>query len=318
VRGGDTLWDISEAYLGTPWVWPSVWQDNGEIENPHLIHPGDRIWITANQMRPVSHQEAQELVNGSPGEGLPASLDETPGITDEMAAPPRVYPVSTIDSTGLVTHSQVEGAASIIDSPAERVWLGDADPVFIGLGANQVEAGDQFTIFRTAQRVLHPESGEVYGYHVEVLGWLEVTKVEEESTVAEIRLSYAEIRRGDRILPREKMRKEIEVRSGAPLVNGQILHLPDRRTNIGSADVVFLDRGRFDGLDVGVPLEVFRPGREAPEVTRDETLQTPDWVVAKLLVVSAQEESATALVTHATTELERGDRFRTSRDGSLN
>jgi hypothetical protein len=53
-------------------------------------------------------------------------------------------------------------------------------------------------------------------------------------------------------------------------------------------------------------------------VTRDETLQTPDWVVAKLLVVSAQEESATALVTHATTELERGDRFRTSRDGSLN
>ncbi|HET6305202.1 MAG TPA: LysM peptidoglycan-binding domain-containing protein, partial [Myxococcota bacterium] len=43
---GDTLWDISEAYLATPWVWPSIWQDNGEIENPHRIYPGDRIWIT--------------------------------------------------------------------------------------------------------------------------------------------------------------------------------------------------------------------------------------------------------------------------------
>ncbi|MDJ0790209.1 MAG: LysM domain-containing protein, partial [Myxococcota bacterium] len=29
VVGGDTLWDISNAYLGTPWVWPSIWNDNG-------------------------------------------------------------------------------------------------------------------------------------------------------------------------------------------------------------------------------------------------------------------------------------------------
>ena len=44
---GDTLWDISEAYLGTPWVWPPIWKDNGEdIANPHRIYPGDRIWIT--------------------------------------------------------------------------------------------------------------------------------------------------------------------------------------------------------------------------------------------------------------------------------
>jgi nucleoid-associated protein YgaU len=46
VRAGDTLWDISDAYLGTPWVWPSIWQDNtAEVENPHLIFP-DRIWIS--------------------------------------------------------------------------------------------------------------------------------------------------------------------------------------------------------------------------------------------------------------------------------
>ena len=40
---GDTLWDISNAYLGTPWVWPSIWNDNGEIENPHRIYPGDGV-----------------------------------------------------------------------------------------------------------------------------------------------------------------------------------------------------------------------------------------------------------------------------------
>ena len=58
VARADTLWDISELYLGTAWVWPSIWQDNQRIENPHLIFPGDRIWISAYEMRRVSETEA--------------------------------------------------------------------------------------------------------------------------------------------------------------------------------------------------------------------------------------------------------------------
>ena len=60
---GDTLWDISDAYLGTPWVWPSIWQDNQDIENPHLIYPGDLIWITPWEMRKAvsyTHLRAHE------------------------------------------------------------------------------------------------------------------------------------------------------------------------------------------------------------------------------------------------------------------
>ena len=44
VTRGDTLWDVSAAYLGTPWVWPSVWIDNHDIANPHLI----RLFECAN------------------------------------------------------------------------------------------------------------------------------------------------------------------------------------------------------------------------------------------------------------------------------
>ncbi len=62
VTRGDTLWDVSAAYLGTPWVWPSVWIDNHDIANPHMIHPGDRIWITANEMRVVSDDEADAFL----------------------------------------------------------------------------------------------------------------------------------------------------------------------------------------------------------------------------------------------------------------
>ena len=74
VAQGDTLWDISEAYLGTPWVWPSVWRENEDIANPHLIVPDDRIWISSTEMRRITKREADELLaNGPPDSEAPAS-----------------------------------------------------------------------------------------------------------------------------------------------------------------------------------------------------------------------------------------------------
>ena len=43
VEDGDTLWDICEAVLGRPELWPRVWSMNPEITNPHWIYPGDII-----------------------------------------------------------------------------------------------------------------------------------------------------------------------------------------------------------------------------------------------------------------------------------
>jgi hypothetical protein len=81
---------------------------------------------------------------------------------------------------------------------------------------------------------------------------------------------------------------------------------------MGTVDYVYLNRGELDGLEVGSPLEVYRSSWVADEPARNTKVEVPDRVIAELLVVRAQPETAVAMITHTETELEMGDRFRGS------
>lgn len=310
VVSGDTLWDISEAYLGTAWVWPSIWRENGEIVNPHRIYPGDTIWIARHEMRVLRADEvatlwkrAGEAASGSPlenrrnGDGAPGTL---------LGVPPN-------GGVGFVSEDELVAASSIVGSPEERIWLADPDRVFIGLGKDVVEKGDRFTIFRDPIAVADLESRKTIGYHVLVVGWLEVTEPASSSSVAEIRSSSSEIARGDRLMLRRDPLTRVMIRDHpGPALAGQIVFTPEMRSVMGTRDTVYLNRGKAHGLDSGVRVEIFDGGSTARDRVRSAPVRTPDHVVAELVVIRAWSESSAAIVTHTRRELEVGDHFRTA------
>jgi hypothetical protein len=308
VASGDTLWDISDAYLGTPWVWPSIWAENTGVDNPHLIRPGDKLWISPSEIRRVSDAEAGALMGGAPGA---ASLDESgDGLPEGATRRPPTYRVAHRDGIGLVSEEELEGASSLVDALTDRTWLGTMDRVHISTVGQDVEPGDQLVLFRARERVYDPSSGRAVGWQVNVLGWVEVKEAHGDVALAEVRMAYSEIRIGDRLLPRERLPIEIELRPTPPGIDGQIVALSDARTTDGTLDTVFLDRGAEDGLEVGSTLQIYRPMDRVRDPISGERVQLPPRVVGSLVVVSALPHSASAVVAEAVTELTAGDRFR--------
>jgi hypothetical protein len=301
---GDTLWDISEAYLGSPFSWPSVWKNNPEVRNPHRIYPGDKIWISATEMRPITAQEASSF---TPSTSAPLGGD---AMTKAVGA----FPVPHMERIGFVSLEELETAGSVLGTPEGEKWLAAHRRAYVSLGEGQAQAGDRYTVVRENERVKDPETGDTIGVHVEKLGWLEITKVGPEASEALVRVSTAEMQPGDRLIPRIEPALEVPVRIGGGAPEGQIALVPDARTITAQRDVLFLNRGSDAGVDVGTTLEVYRPGDVVKDAQTKQRHTLPDEVVANLIVVSARPESAVAIVTHATTELARGDHFRGAAD----
>ena len=340
VSRGDTLWDLSAAYLGTPWVWPSVWTDNDDIANPHLIVPGDMIWITANEMRVVTDAEAESFLSPvelpaapTPTGGMLGATSEVPplaaleGMEDDpstldafpMAIPGqdptsmaagRQVTVARRDSMGFVSADDLAGASTVVDSPSERTFLSFGDQVYLGLGEGDVEVGDQFTAIGAVEEVRDIETNRLLGHHVENYGWIEIIELTGDTSIGEIRQSFSEMLRGVQVVPREILSRRVTVRATPDAIEGQVSFMPSDRTLMADGGYVYLNRGEFHGVEVGSELEVFESGQVLNERERRVDVRTPDKGIATLVVVKVKPESSVAFVLSADREIAVGDYVR--------
>jgi hypothetical protein len=209
-----------------------------------------------------------------------------------------------------VTADDLAGASNIVDSPVERMSLAAGDPVVLGLGEGDVEIGDQFTIFQLFEEIRDVETNRILGHHVEILGWLEVRELTGDTSIAEVRTSYDEFRRGARVMPREVVSRHVTMRITPDVIEGKVVYLPSDASVAGDGGYVYLNRGEFHGVEIGSELEVFVPGKIMNERSRRVDVQTPDHSVAKLVVVTVTPDTSVAFILSSTREIEIGDDVR--------
>ncbi len=331
VQKGDTLWGISQAYLGTPWIWPSVWKENeAEIANPHLIFPGDLIWISEGMMRKLTPEEAARLAAAGlePGEAPAAPAPEPPPQEARQIAPPPgeedpfasldaaevtddfKLSIPTLQGISFVTDDQLKASGALMGNHEENYWTVQGQRSIVSVGEGQAHVGDAFTVFRVRRPLRHPDTNELLGYFVQVLGKAEITQLLPETSWVKITESWAEMQPGDRVVPFVEEPDAItEVRVGQP-VRGEIVAFEPYRLRVGDRDFVVLDQGTKSGVVPGRRLQVFRAGRPVRDPLTSQEMMVPDDIVGELFVVKSGEKTSLALVTRSERELIVGDSFR--------
>ncbi|ERS91966.1 LysM peptidoglycan-binding domain-containing protein [Halomonas sp. PBN3] len=303
VLRGDTLWEISGRFLHHPWQWPEVWQVNPQIENPHLIYPGDVIYLydcggrpclglergqgqarLSPEMRTIPHREAIEPI---PLEAIRHFLREHRVVEDPEA---------------------LDELAYVVGGDDRRLMSGVGDRLY---ARGEVPGGGRVAFYRVGERFLDPASGELLGLELESVGQARRERQEEEIAVLEVTASRQEVRNGDIVLPLEDRALVTQFVPRAPEreVEGSILAVPGGVQFIGRLQVVALDRGRRDGLEAGHVLMVEQRGELVSDPRTGEQLRLPGEGAGLVMVFRPYEKMSYGLVMKASRTLSVGDRI---------
>lgn len=297
IQKGDTLWDLSEHFFDSPWVWPDLWKKNAQIHNPHWIYPGKRIRIY--------DRKAIEQVQKTPPPG--AAKTET----SQVEARPATYYYPAIDAVGFVRKRPLPASGSIFKITTDKEMAGERDLVYVRpKGSRKFKTGDRFTVFRTVS-LCDPETENPAGIQHRIVGLLEIGRVEPRFCAATVVKSFLQIERGDLLTPYTAKPTEIPLRKSEPGFKGKIIASEKRTMLIGTNDLVFIDKGRKNGVEPGQFYSIFH--RETGMLDKDENQALPLTPIdtGKILILHVEEDTATALVTSANESIESGAALRT-------
>ena len=270
VQKGDTLWDIAGRFLTQPWQWPEIWDSNPQIENPHLIYPGNVVALEFKDGKPslsIAQVDASEATPGTPVASVDVSrrnVKLSPAIC-ESAHVDAIQPIPLdaiqqfLTRPRVVTDRELGQSGYVVGSLDEGLAFGRGHRIYVR-GLNQPST-NKYSIFRKGPVYLDPDTGEVLGYEAEHVGDGLIERLGDPATV-HIVTSNKEILKGDRLLP--EMRDEIpEFVPHAPPadIDGKIISVIDGVSQIGQHQVVVLNRGGSDGLEPGHVLAIYQEGK---------------------------------------------------------
>lgn len=306
---GDTLWDISELFLKSPWLWPEIWYVNPQIANPHLIYPGDELELVYVNGRPqLRLNRGDRRVKLSPGIRSMPWDGAIPTIPIDAIAPFLSRPYVLDDGEG-------EAAPYLVQFADEHI-LGGAGQRGFARHTN-AESGANFHVVRPGDAYKDGDTGEVLGYEALYVGAVEVTRPGEndEPDTVFFTNSQREAVIGDRLLELDEERPWTNFTPNRPAdeVDGSIISVLDGVSQIGQYNVVVIDRGASNGLIPGHVLRIEQRGKIIRDVVTPDsrdTLKLPNEFAGRLMVFRTFDRVSFALVMDAVRPIHLLDRVR--------
>ncbi len=316
---GDTLWDISGKFLKYPWHWPEIWSVNPQIENPHLIYPGDLLWLADCDGKPCIR-----LTRGPRSGRLSPEMREI-----ELDAAITTIPLSAIgpflSRPRVVGEEVLDAAPYVVAGSEERLISGAGDRVYVrGI---DIGSGKRYNVFREGIVYQDPDTEEILGFEAIYLADARIQKMGDPATV-ELLTTSREVRIGDRLLEVDETNFELNFIPRQPTheVDGLIISVFDGVSQVGQYQVIVLNRGVREGLEVGHVVSIYQKGKTIKDLvlsgaeeedffnlknrdTRNEMVTLPDERAGVAMVFKTYEKVSYAIVMKATRAIHVGDRI---------
>lgn len=243
---GDTLWDLSAQYLGSPWLWPELWERNRFLTNPHYIYPGIQVVL----FPPPAKEYRMEVLRPEP------ETEEAAGASEEAAGPaPVVEKVAAVPElevvrAGMFLPHRPDGIGNIRTGVDTRVAFSERDKVFLSL-TKEIPPGQLLGVYRVRGPVGPPSGGSFSGYVKYLVGILQVVEPEEGNVTAVVRKSFEDLSFTDQIDEEIPGYAPIVVKPGQEGLEAVVLAGRGENTEFATGHVVYLDKGSEAGVEVG-------------------------------------------------------------------
>jgi LysM repeat protein len=301
VQRGDTLWDIASTFLRDPWYWPEVWYINPQVENPHLIYPGDVLALAFGaDGRPQVRLER----------GGAARLD--PRLrTSPLEGPIATIPYSAIAAflsrPSVLSQEDVRNAPHVVALRDDHIVAGAGHEVYVR--NTDAPLNSRYSVVHVGDPIVDPDDGDLIGYEGNFTATALITRPGQPAK-AMLTDSQRETRPGDRLFAVDnEVPLNFIPRAPRNPVAGRIIHVQDGADLIGTYQVVVINRGKRHGIDAGHVLAVdqagqivrdqWRGGRDASAHAFADRVQLPDERAGTLLIFKSFDRIAYGLVVGA-------------------
>ena len=288
VLQGDTLWDISKKELNDPFLWPKVWKENPDIANPDKLMPGQTIKIPLYLIQKDVQKEepvAEPIVETAPQKAEPVPMTDS--------APVEIKPLVSANlfvSSGYIA-STVNDVGIVAGSPSRKNLYGT--DMFVYLTTKEpAKIGDKFYVIRTRE-IIHPVQNKRVGILVLIRGIAIIEKITQGETIAKILRSYDDIIIGDLLIPYSDMPPPVATEPyRTPKIEGYIVAARDRKQNNGMGDIVYIDKGKNAGLEVGDLLMAISVGKQVEGLTMREH----KYPLGRVQLIKVHDTSSVAII----------------------
>ena len=308
VQKGDTLWGLSNRFLNQPWYWPEIWYMNPQVNNPHLIYPGDVINVFYVGGRPYLTVDGETRVSGI--EKLSPSMRGEP-----IEATQKVIPIQAIEQfltrPQIVDASQLESSPHIVGSRDNRIIYGANDSVY-ARGTNDFSVSSQFHVYRPGTVFTDPDSGDILGYEAIHVGDGEVSSEGDPATVY-LTSATREVLRGDRLLKINDIDADTAFYPRAPDgdIDGKVIHLSNAITQVGTYQIVVSNVGKDQGLEKGHVVTINKAGElvrdSHAKASQTEDVRLPNEPTADAIVFRVFDNISYLFILDANRPVRTGD-----------